>query len=450
MSILQFLRIIWAGRMLILSAVVACFTVAFLAVQIIPPRYQAQSRVMLDVIKPDPVTGQVMATAFLRAYTKTQIELVTDQQVARLVVEKLNWAKSPQQQKRFQERKDKGETDFTRWASQKVMDGAEANLIQGSNILEISYSSKSPTEAKAVADALREAYVEMTLQSRRETARRNADWYEQQSEKAKQILFQAEANKANFERTNGIVLQDDKVDIDTARLAALASQGAAPVITPAAASSPSAASLAQLEADIAEQSKVLGPNHPNLQQMKRRREVLAQQVAQERSASGAAASSALNAARATSGLLEAQKAKVMAQREKVERLRLMQDEINLRRDQYNRTLARAAELRQEAEIAEAGVVPLGNAITPQIPVFPQKAPIIIIAIAAGAAIGIALALVRELFGRRVRSAEDLSGVVDAPVLAVIRSPGKSREKVRGPRLWLPRRAAPGRVRTAQA
>lgn len=450
MSILQFLRIVWAGRMLILASTLACFLIALVTVQVVPPRYEAQSRVMLDVIKPDPVTGQVMATAFLRAYTKTQVELVKDQQVARRVVDKLKWSTDPVQQTRFRNRGDKEESDFDRWASQRVMAGAEAKLIQGSNILEITYGSNSPTEAKQVADALREAYVDMTLQSRRETARRNAQWYEAQAEKSKTILFQAEATKAAFERESGIVLQDDKIDIDTARLAALASQGASPVIAPAAAASQGGATLAALEAEIAEQAKVLGPNHPGLQQLKRRREVLAQQVAQERNASGAAAAAAMNAARATTGLLEAQKAKVMAQREKVERLRLMQDEINLRRDQHNRALTRAAQLRQEADIAEAGVIPLGTAITPQVPEFPQKGPIMGAAIAVGGGLGIVIALLRELFGRRVRSAEDLAGVVDAPVLAIIRNPAKRRERgARRPFLRLPRSAAAQR-RAAQA
>lgn len=425
MSIIQFLRIIWAYRVLIVVSTVVFAIIGVTTVQLVRPRYEAQSRVMLDVIKPDPVTGQVMATAFLRAYTKTQIELVKDLQVARRVVDDLGWERDPKFQEGYRNRDAaQKDLDFARWAAEEVMQGADARLIEGSNILEISFGSPSPERAKQVADALRKAYIEMTLQSRREAARRNADWYEAQAEKSKQILFKAEMDKANFERENGILLQDDKIDIDSARLAALASQGQAPVFSAGAgAAPPSAGMLAQVEAELSQASKVMGPNHPTLKALQARRATLEQQVAQERSAANAAAGAAISAARATSGMLEAQKAKVMAQRDKVERLRLMQDEIDLRRDQYTKGIARAAQLRQEAEIAETGVVPLANAITPQEPVFPKKGLIIGASFFGGMGLGVFAGLLLELFGRRVRSPDDLHGAVDAPVLAVVRRHG---------------------------
>lgn len=425
MSILQFLRIIWAYRFLIVASTVICTLVAAVTVQVVRPRYEAQSRVMLDVIKPDPVTGQVMATAFLRAYTKTQIELVKDLQVARRVVEDLGWEKDPKFQAAYRNRdRAQQDLDFTRWAAEEIMGGANAKLIEGSNILEIRFASSSPERAKQVADALRKAYIEMTLQSRREAARRNADWYEAQAEKSKAILFKAEMDKATFERENGILLQDDKVDIDSARLAALASQGQAPVFSSAGTSvAPSSGQLALVDAELAQASRILGPNHPTLKALQARKGLLEQQVAQERNTAAAAANAAATAARATSGLLEAQKAKVMAQRDKVERLRLMQDEIDLRRDQYTKGIARAAQLRQEAEVAEAGVIPLANAITPQEPEFPKKKLIIGGAFFGGIGLGLLVGLLLELFGRRIRSVDDLEGAIDAPVLAIVRRNG---------------------------
>jgi succinoglycan biosynthesis transport protein ExoP len=425
MSIIQFLRIVWAYRPLILVSTVVCTLSAVIMVQVVKPRYEAQSRVMLDVIKPDPVTGQVMATAFLRAYTKTQIELVKDLQVASRVVKDLNLAKDTYYLGLYRERgRGQQELEFDRWAAEQVAKGANARLIDASNILEISYGTSSPGRARIVADGLRKAYVDITLESRREAARRNAEWYEAQAEKSKVVLMGAERAKSEFERANGILLQDDKVDIDSARLSALASQGGAPVFAPSASAPPSAPMLAAVDAELGEASKVLGPNHPTLQSLRARRAVLENQVAQERASANNSAGAAVSAARATSGMLEAQKAKVMGQREKVEQLRLMQDEIDLRRDQYNKGVARAAQLRQEAEIAEAGVVPLAAAVTPQEPEFPRKGIIIPASIFGGAGLGVVIGLMLELIGRRVRSADDLAGVINAPVLAVVRSQPK--------------------------
>jgi succinoglycan biosynthesis transport protein ExoP len=436
MNILQFLRIVWAYRLTIVVSTIVCTLAAVVMVQVVKPRYEAQSRVMLDVIKPDPVTGQVMATAFLRAYTKTQIELVKDLQVTGRVVKDLNLSKDPYYVGEYQKRdSDQRDLDFERWAAEQVAQGAGANLISASNILEITFGASSPTRAKRMADGLRKAYIDITLESRREAARRNAEWYEAQAEKSKAVLMTSEQAKSEFERANGILLQDDKVDIDSARLAALATQGSAPVFASTSAAPPSAPMLAAVDAELAEASRVLGPNHPTLQSLRARRAALETQVAQERSGANNSASAALSAARASSGMLEAQRAKVLGQREKVERLRLMQDEIDLRRDQYNKSVARAAQLRQEAEIAEAGVVPLASAVTPQEPEFPKKGIIIPASIFGGAGLGVVIGLVLELIGRRVRSADDLAGVIKAPVLAVVRSqPKPIRASLRIPRL----------------
>lgn len=453
MSILQFFGIIWARRFVILAATIASTISALLVVQIVQPRYEAQARVMLDVIKPDPVTGQVMATAFIRAYTKTQIELLKDYRVAREVVDDLKWADNKRLAKEYRNRKAGDDRDFSRWAAQRVIDGTNAKVIEGSNILEISYDSSDPEQAKLVADALLKAYVDTTLLARREAARRNAAWYEAQADKAKDALFAAENEKSTFERANGILLQDDKIDIESARLSALAAQGSGPVMQAPVNSAVSGATLqlTQLDSDIAQVAKQLGPNHPQLIEMRRRREVLAKQAVEERAASGAAASATLSAARATAGLLEAQKSRVMAQRGQVEKLRLLQDDVDLRRMQYNKSAARAADLRQEAQVAETGVTPLGSAVTPQSPVFPNKPLILFGGFGAGLGLGVVAAMVLELLGRRIRSADDLRVAVKVPVLAIVSNPNSHTGlHIRGRLMRMIRRSRGLRVRTGQA
>lgn len=441
MNVFQFLRIIWAYRTIIGGLMLVCLIVSVIFVQLAKPRYEGQSRVMLDIVKPDPVTGQVISSPFVRAYTKTQIELVQDYQVANRVVDNLGWLNRPGIQSWFRSSKKSEGVDFKQWAADQIVAGTSARLIEGSNILEISYASDNPQRAREVSDALRKAYVDMSLQSRQEAAKRNAEWYETQAEKAKGLLLRSEETKAKYERETGIVLQDGEVDVESARLVALAQQGAAPIVAPTAqTSSPTELQLAQLDAELAQAAKTLGPNHPQLVDARRRREILAAQVSRERSAGGAAAAAAASAARATSGMLEAQKAKVMGQREQVERLRLMQADVNLRREQYNQAATRAAQLRQEAEISVAGATPLGAAVTPQEPVFPNKPLIVGASVPVGAILGLLLALLLEFAGRRIRGADDLASIVKAPVLGVIQSDAPKRRTWRSRLPALPRRA----------
>lgn len=450
MSIFQFFRIIWARRWIILASVAAAVVAATLVVMVIPPKYKAESRVILDIIRPDPVTGQILQSPFLRAYTSTQIQLIKDYDVASRVVKQLKLADDPALRDAYSGRRSTDDRDFDRWASQQIIDQTDAKVIEGSNIIAITYTSGKPEMAKKVADALREAFIATSLEDRRTSAGRNALWYDQQADKAKVALTAAETEKAEYERDNGILLQDDKTDVDTARLAALALSSASPVVTPmSSASTPAEMELAQVDADIAQASKVLGPNHPQLIELHRKHDLLEAQAEKERSASNSAAGMAASAARATAGLLEAQKAKVLSQREKVEHLKLLQDNVDLRREQYNKAAERALELRQEEEAAEAGLTPLGSAVTPQSPFFPNKMLIFAASLGMGGAGGAVLALGLEFLGRRVRSAEDLESLVDAPVLATVRrAPQKRRPILR--RLSVSRPPDGASKRVAQA
>ena len=432
MSIIQFLRILWARRLITILATVSCVIGAFIVTQILPPRYQAYSRVMMDLVKPDPVTGQTTSPNFARAYTKTQIELIKDYRVAGRVVDELGWLNDPNMISAYQSRPAGDDRDFRRWAAQRIIDGTNAKLIDASNILEINFTTSSPEMARSVADAVREAYIDTSLQFRRESAARTADWYTAQAAKAKTVLDAAETAKTTYERENGIILQDNKTDIESARLSALAAASSAPMMAPMAPMGPSAASmqLAQIDASIALASRTLGPNHPDLVAMRQQRAVMATQVAQEQSASNSMAGAAASAARVGAGMLEAQKSKVIGQRDKVERLRQLQAEVDLRRAQFEKASGRAADLRQEAEVGETNLVPLGNAVTPQSATFPNMPLIMFGSLGFGIAFGVLVSLLTELLGRRVRGAEDLTSAVDAPLLAIIAGPPAARKNLR--------------------
>lgn len=441
MNIFQFFRILWARRYLIVAAAISCLIGAFIVIQIAPPRYQAQSRVILELLRPDPVTGEVTSPRFAGAYTKTQLELIQDYRVAGRVVDNLGWANDLNMVAQYQARPAGDDRDLRRWLAQRIIDGTSASLISGSNILQISYTANTPETARVIADALREAYIESSLAFRRESASQTAEWYASQTEKAKGALDRAERAKSDYERENGIILADNATDIDSARLQALAGAGAAaPIVAPPIGPTPSAIQLGQVDAAIAQASRTLGPNHPDLIAMRQQREVLANQAAQERATAGAAAGAAAIAARVSAGLLEAQKAKVMGQRDKLERLRQLQAEVDIRREQFTRAASRTASLRQEAEIGEAGITRLDSATTPRRPTFPNVPLVLGGGLALGLGFGVLMALITELLGRRVRGVEDLS-ILNAPVLGVVSAP-LAAENRRRPALRLGRKKTP--------
>jgi uncharacterized protein involved in exopolysaccharide biosynthesis len=429
LTLIQFLAILLARRWMILTAVLASVLGGIAVVLLVAPRYEANARVILEIIEPDPVTGQVLPNQFVRTYTATQIQLIKDYKVAGAVVDELGWTSNPAMLQQY----GSGDLESTRRAmAQRIMSGTEASLIQGSNILEISYTAASPDTAKVVVEAIRKAYADVSLAFKRDTAGRSADWYQEQTENARRLLAFAETEKAKFEREHGVIMQADKSDVDSARLAALANQGEAPVSTPvpmAGGVSATATELARVESQLAQARRTLGGNHPTLIQLEQQRSALAAQVAQERSAVASANSAATAAAGASSGAagraLAAQRAKVIAKRGDLAKLRQLQDEVDLRREQYQKAAARGAELRLQANVAEAGVTLLGSAVAPEDQVFPNVPLILFGAFAFGTMLGLLSALLTELLNRRVRVARDLvDAAADVPLLAVIGSTEK--------------------------
>jgi polysaccharide biosynthesis transport protein len=428
-SILQFLRIFWARRWLIGAATVACVIGAYIVTLILPPRWDATSRVMMGLLKPDPVTGLVIGSS-AGAYVTTQMELIKDYAVAGQVADQLGWLSDPRLIDQWQHRPASDQRDFRRWLAQIVIDRTKVKQPEGSNILEISYTATNPNDAKLVADSLRQAYIDTSLAFRRDQATRDADWFESQAAKIKIQLDAAASAQADYERQNGIVMADDKTDLDTARLRSLAGAGAAPAVpfvAPNVGLAPAAIQLAQVDAEIAQAEKTLGPNHPQMLALKASRALLAQQAVQEQAAMKAQASAAASAASGAGAMeqaVQAAKSRVLGESDKLARLNQLASTVNLLKDEYDKTSARAADLRQEAAVADTGLTPLGNAATPRSPSFPNRMLIIPGAFVLGLGVGLLVALLMELFNRRVRGVEDLRSVGDTPLLAVIAGPRK--------------------------
>ena len=415
MSIVQFLRIIWARKLLITATTLSCFLGAVLMAEVLPPRWEAHARVLLDTLKPDPATGQ--------NYAETQIELIKDYSVAGQVPPKLGWLTDPGLLEAYARRSKHDVRDYRHWLAQIIIDGTKATLLEGSNILEITYTSPDPNQAKAVVDDLRQAYLDADLSLQRSDAMRDAQWNEDQANKASVALQQAEAAETTYPPQTGLSMEDARTDIDTARLRALSAQ-AGPMMAVTSAAGPSAAmdQLSEVDASIAQARGRLGPNNPELQALEPKRTALSSIVSQEKAAQASALGGNGAGAAAAEHALQAQKSRVIGESAKLGQLQQLQADVDLKRDQYNRITTRVADLQQQAAVVSAGITPLGVATTGNKAAFPNKPLVVGGGLVLGFGVGFLLALLIELLGRRVRSADDLAAAAHAPLLAIIPTP----------------------------
>src|SRR5215475_8610620 len=255
MSLAQFWRILWARKLIILGAAFFCLLGGIVATLIVAPRWKAEAHVYLNLLKPDPVTGEILGAAS-RTYVATQIKLIEDYGVTGLAVDKLGWLSDPQLIEAYQRRPQSDTRDFRRWLAQTISDRTKADLMDGSNILDITYTGSDPESAKAAANAVMQAYIDTSVAFRRAEANKNADWFALQAQKLKTELQSAQATETKYEKESGVVMQNDKTDVDSARMAALAAQ------SDAAEGGGAEAQLAEVDAEIKQASQTLGPNHP--------------------------------------------------------------------------------------------------------------------------------------------------------------------------------------------
>ena len=456
MSIIQFLRIFWARRWIIAAATISCVVGGVIVGLVLPPRWEAHSRVLLDLDRPDSQTGQRVTDS--RDYASTQLSLIKDYAVAGRVADELGWLSDPALIQQYQHR-DKGDTrDFRRWIAQRVIEGTKASLVvpdamgMPSDIIDIGYTATTPKAAQAVADALRTAYIDARLDFTRQAASQNADWYSTQAQQAKAALDAATTSMTSYEKQSGIVLQDNKLDVDSNRLQSLSAQGiVAPAAVISAQQNPEYSSLSlqlgQIDAAISEDSKTLGPNHPELQELRAKRATVAAALARQHPTLGGG--SATVDIGAVDRALSAQTSKVIGEGDKIAKLKQLQAEVELRRAQYDKTTATAAELRQESGATDIGLTPLGPAVVPNIPKFPNWSLIIPGSLGLGLAVGLMVALLAELFARRVRGPEDLQSAVDAPLLAIVEYPAWVGVRRLSPE-WPPGGGRPGRRKLIKA
>jgi uncharacterized protein involved in exopolysaccharide biosynthesis len=448
MSPIQFLRILMARWWIVMVTFVTCVVVAVGVAKILPERYPARARVLLDLVKPDPVTGQMITSGLARGYIKTQIEIIGDYRVTGQVVDQLGWATNPAVVAAWQADTG-GEGDIRRWAGERIAANTSAGIVEGSNILEIVYESPNADDAKQIASLLREAYIAASLQFKTDGAGRTAAWYREQAEAARKVLIAAEDAKNRFEQANGLVITAGGTEAESTKLSSLqqalvaAQSGeASQQFQASVAGSTSSVvdslkvQLATLNDQIEQAAEKLGTEHPSYKSGIARRNLLMKQLATETAAARSAGAMQSRASRQTVAELQAQydaqKAKVLGMKNTLDQHAQLQREVDLRRTQYEKAAARTADLQLESNVSESGLVMLGDATGGEERSFPIWRNILALASAFGLGLGIVIAVLTELYARRIRGPEDLRFAAKVPVLAVIADtrPSPLRDRLR--------------------
>lgn len=440
MSLKQFFLILKA-RSGILFLVLVATVMATLATTLflVQTRYTAETTVLVDVRSPDPIAGPVVPANAMPSYMPTQIDIINSDRVALNVVSKLRLDQNPAVREKWLDATD-GRGRIEVWVAQALQKELHAKPGRESNVITISFSSPDPTFSAAVANAFAQAYVDTNVRMKIQPAKQYADWFREQGKGLRENLEKAQSRLSAYQQSKGIVVTDEKLDSETAKLNELSSQltlaqvqtnDAQSKVRSGSASLPEVTQngliqslkgdIHRLEGKLGEMN--IGPNHPQYQRMQEEIAGLRRKLAEETShiTSGFTASSNVGRDKEAQlrSAISGQKQKLLQVKSERDEAAVLLRDIDAAQRAYDAVAQRFTQTSLESQSNQSNIAVLTPASEPIRPSSPKPVLYSIIATIAGLMLGVVAAFTWEMLDRRVRSSDDLELALDIPVLAKI-------------------------------
>jgi len=443
MSFPQFLLILRARLWVIVITLLVVVGTAVAVSLLLPKQYTAQTSLVVDAKAADPLMGGLLPAQMIPGYMATQVDIINSDRVAQRVVSTLKLTEAPSIQDDWREATD-GEGSITVWLAELMKKNLDVEPSRESNVISIAFQGTDPKFAAAIANAWAQAYIDVSLELKVEPARQYAKWFDGQNATLRADLEAAQKRLSDFQQERGIVATDERLDMESARLAELSSQLSAIQAQSVDSRSRQAQSrnadslpevmqnglIQSLKADLARQQGMrdqlagrYGANHPELTRIDADIASLRERIASE---TQRVVRSLGTATRVDAQRESEIKASLAAQKQKVLDLKAERDQINvLARDvenaqrAYDLVTQRLAQTNLESQTQQTNVVVLTPAVAPIKPSSPKLLLNTALAIFLGLLLGLGAALMLELMDPRVRGIEDLAQIDGVPTLGVV-------------------------------
>ncbi|KAF0117611.1 MAG: chain length determinant protein [Rhodospirillaceae bacterium] len=372
----------------------------------------------------------VSPSPLVRSHLRTQSLLLQSERVVSEVVRRLNLLGNQEWQNAFRE--SKAASNIMQWAVEQLLENMTARINEGSNIMDIRYIAFDPRIAALMANTFMAAFIDANLDMKIESAQRSVQWYDTQLAKLRRDFNDARERMLTFQRDAGILGSDS--DSDQAQIRLLAEQltrmrselVAAEVqlqqmshsiesVGDASLQSQTLSrmqgELSTVQSELARLGTEVGPRHPRYAALIQSQSTLQEKIREEtkaiRRSFAAKVETLRNQVRQLETTHVGQSQHMIDQQEQRDQLVKLSREVDFRQAQLDSAANRAEALRMQGQISFVNVVPLDQAAPPTKPVFPRKRVILPLAAGFGLALGVVLALLIEIFDRRIRTPADL-------------------------------------------
>lgn len=446
MNLQQFILILRARRLAMLALFVLVVATGFGISVVLPKQYSAVAEVLVDAKARDPVYGNLNQNAEQQSpgYLATQVDIIMSERLALQVVDTLHLDQD--EARRAQWQKDgAGRGSFKQYVAAWLQKRLEVKPVRESSVLAIQFTAPDPVQAADIANGFARIYVDMVAAIKSEPARASSQWFDQRTQQLRKTLEDTQAKLAKYQEAHGIVVNDEKLDVDSMRLAELSAQltvleaahaesssreqsaQSAGTMSPDVLQNPAIEALRsqvdQSATRLRELSTQLGRNHPRYQQAQAELDELKSRLQAEtrRVAGGIGSVNAVNVQREAQvrAAFEAQKRRLLEQKAERAEAGLLQRDVEAAQRAYDLVVQRLSQTSLESQNRLSDVSLLSAALPPLEHSKPKVLVNTLLAAFVGLLLGIGLALALEAVDRRVRSTDDIALTLGIPVVAAL-------------------------------
>jgi chain length determinant protein EpsF len=444
MNFAQFLLILQARKKIVLLTLLVTVAATLVVSLLLPKTYEATSSLVMNYKGVDPLTGMALPGQLLPGYMATQIDIISSKNVALRVVDQLKLAESPAVIAQFNESTG-GKGTVRDWLAELLQKKLDIVPAKESSVLNVTFKASDPQFAAAVANAFADEYQKINVQLKVEPMKKATNYFNSQLKVLRDNLEVAQAKLSKYQQEHGIVSVDNRLDVESMRLNDLSAQlvaaqsqameansrqsvahgsgSASPDVTASPVVQNLRVNLAQQESKLAEMGQRLGRNHPQYQsaaaEVTRLRAGLNEQTALVTSSVSNNANVFAQREAALRTALADQKTKVLQLNRQRDEMNVLNKDVESAQRAFDNASQRSSQTRIEGGNDQSDVSVLNPAVAPIEPAGPRVVLNTVLSLLLGGMLGIGIAMLSEMFDRRVRSEADLAEVVRIPVLATI-------------------------------
>lgn len=441
MNFTQLLLILKARYRIVLFALLVTVSTTLIVSLLLPKSYTATTTLVVDFKGADPVSGLMQPAQLMPGYIATQTEIIQSHNVALKVVDALKLTQSPVVREQFAEATG-GEGDIRDWLAERMLRTLEVQPSRESTLIQVNYKGADPQFAATVANAFAQAYIQTNLELRVEPARLTTTWFDEQIKQLRDNLEQAQAKLSAYQKEQGVVASDERIDVETARLAELSSQfvvAQAQTYDSVSRRNQShealadvmnnpmvqglKADLARSETKLSEMESKFGKNHPQYQRLQTEVDTLRGKLDTEIKTATQTVSTTARLSqqreRDLHGALAAQKARVLSTKQKRNEVSVLLRDVENAQQLFDQATRRNGQTRLESQTTHTDIAVLNRAVPPVKHSSPKILLNLMLSLVLGSVLGLGLGFLMEMIDRRIRSEQDLVEALDIPLLGVL-------------------------------